>query len=64
MYFKNKNLSGGEVLKEAKKKCKDGNYKDAYNFLILELNENSNISEGKPGREELEKMKDRVSKCL
>ena len=64
MYVNTKNLSYKEVLSKAKEDCKHDNYKDAYNFLNQELEDNPSISEGKPGREELEKMRDRVKKCL
>jgi hypothetical protein len=42
--------------------CDEDNYVDAFNFLNKELDENQNCSKGKPGREDLEKILDRIYK--
>ncbi len=51
-----------QVKKEVLEKCKQGNYEDAFNFLNDILVEDPNFAKGKPGREELEKMRDRIYK--
>ena len=51
-----------QVKKEVLEKCNQGNYEDAFNFLNDILVEDPNFAKGKPGREELEKMRDRIYK--
>lgn len=51
-----------QVKNEVLEKCKQGNFEDAFNFLNDKLVEDPNFAKGKPGREELEKMRDRIYK--
>jgi hypothetical protein len=51
-----------QVKKDVLEKCKQENYEDAFNFLNDILVEDPNFAKGKPGREELEKMRDRIYK--
>jgi hypothetical protein len=51
-----------QVKKEVLDMCKAENYEDAFNFLNDILVEDPNFAKGKPGREELEKMRDRIYK--
>ena len=58
----NKTQTPEQVKKEVLEKCEQGNYEDAFNFLNDILVEDPNFAKGKPGREELEKMRDRIYK--
>lgn len=58
----NKTQTSEQVKKEVLEKCNQGNYEDAFNFLNDILVEDPNFAKGKPGREELEKMRDRIYK--
>lgn len=51
-----------EIKKETLEMCQDDNYEDAFNFLNEQLVENESCSKGKPGREDLEKLLDRIYK--
>jgi hypothetical protein len=51
-----------EVREKTLEMCDEDNYEDAFNFLNKELDENQNCSKGKPGREDLEKILDRIYK--
>ena len=51
-----------QVKKEVLEKCNQGHYEDAFNLLNDILVEDPNFAKGKPGREELEKMRDRIYK--
>jgi cell shape-determining protein MreC len=57
-----KTLTSEQVKKEVLQMCKQENYNDAFNYLNEKLDNDPNFSEGKPGREELEKMLDRIYK--
>ncbi len=51
-----------QVKKEVLQMCNEENYEDAFNTLNDILVEDPNFAKGKPGREELEKMLDRIYK--
>jgi len=51
-----------QVKKEVLDMCMAENYEDAFNFLNDILVDDPNFAKGKPGREELEKMRDRIYK--
>jgi flagellar basal body-associated protein FliL len=51
-----------QVKKEVLQMCAEENYEDAFNFLNEILVDDPNFAKGKPGREELEKMLDRLYK--
>lgn len=62
MLKKDKDRSIEEIKKDTLEMCQDENYEDAFNYLNEQLVENEICSKGKPGREELEKMRDRIYK--
>ncbi len=51
-----------QVKKEVLQMCNEENYEDAFNTLNEILVDDPNFAKGKPGREELEKMLDRLYK--
>jgi hypothetical protein len=55
-----KTLTSEQVKNEVLQMCKQGNYNDAFNYLNEKLDDDPNFAEGKHGREELEKMLDRI----
>jgi hypothetical protein len=62
MLNKDKDRSIEEIKKDTLEMCQDDHYEDAFNYLNEQLVENESCSKGKPGREELEKMRDRIYK--
>jgi hypothetical protein len=60
MLNKDKDRSIEEIKKDTLEMCQDDHYEDAFNYLNEQLVENESCSKGKPGREELEKMRDRI----
>lgn len=51
-----------QVKKEVLQMCNEENYEDAFNTLNEILVDDPNFSKGKPGRQDLEKMRDRIYK--
>jgi hypothetical protein len=51
-----------EIKIDTLEMCQDNHYEDAFNYLNEQLVENESCSKGKPGREDLEKLLDRIYK--
>ena len=58
----NKTKTLEQVKNEVLEKCEHDNYEDAFTLLNEILEEDPKFAKGKPGREELEKMRIRILK--